>query len=369
MSVPARRPRRASAVAAWNAMPGWDALINALPMDVFVANGEGMVLAANVGLCARLAQAPRGMAVLALCVKALDVDSDDLPLIAQCLARATSGGAHGAVLVRLRTRGGKHWIELRVAPIGYGRDIALLLTVDDISRTLHLEQRLDESQQARRQLVAQGDQIKESERKRIARDIHDDLGQNMLALRIDATLLQARSRPDSRLHARVGEAIGHIDATIGSVRTIINSLRPPVLDLGLGAAIDWQAREFGRRTRIACTVIDAFEPRLALDDMRATALFRMVQEMLSNVARHARATKVRLELQSDSECVSIKLIDNGIGIAPGCRRGANSFGLLGVSERVSALQGSLRITDTEDCSGTTVSITIPLAGGEDGSAA
>jgi signal transduction histidine kinase len=231
----------------------------------------------------------------------------------------------------------------------------------EVAERVRAEQELQTSQESLRQLAAYQEQVKEGERKRIAREIHDDLGQNLMALRIDVSILQARtSTTHPLLNEKVKLALHHIDDTIKAVRTIINNLRPSVLDLGLHAAIEWQINEFSRRTGIACQIVknDAamdFE----LDDQRATALFRILQESLTNVARHAQATRVDVELQRQTDEFVMRILDNGVGIFPSCRRKPNSFGLLGIGERVSMLGGKFSV-EGESGKGTVLSISIPL---------
>nr|WP_307728066.1 CHASE domain-containing protein [Massilia terrae] len=220
------------------------------------------------------------------------------------------------------------------------------------------EAKLIASHQKLRQLTAHTEHIKEMERKRIAREIHDDLGQNLLALRIDAQMLFARTHERHRiLHARAAETLGHIDSTIQSVRQIINDLRPNVLDLGLNAAVDWQISEFRRRSSIRCELVeDAVD--IVANDQCATALFRILQESLSNVRRHAMATRVRVELRMEGERVRMRIRDNGIGVKPG-QHAPGKFGLIGMEERVKALGGTF-IVRTPPEGGTVIDVTIPL---------
>lgn len=222
------------------------------------------------------------------------------------------------------------------------------------------EAKLQKTNDNLRRLAAHAETIKESERKRIAREIHDDLGQNLLALRIEADLLASRtSGRHPRLHARARWTLEQIDATIKSVRQIINDLRPHVLDLGLTAAVDWQIAEFQRRTGIACELVsDGRE--LHVSDRCATTLFRILQESLTNVSRHARATSVRVELALDEESIMMTVSDNGIGLNKGGGQKPGSFGLVGIEERVRILGGKCLITSRPNA-GTTVHVAIPVA--------
>ncbi|XLZ72697.1 CHASE domain-containing protein [Massilia sp. SR12] len=220
--------------------------------------------------------------------------------------------------------------------------------------------RLQLSHHRLRRLAAHADHIKEEERKRIAREIHDDLGQNLLALRIEADILATRTeKGHPRLHARARATLHQIDNTIRSVRHIINDLRPNVLDLGLSAAIEWQIAQFRQRSGIKCEFIEDAIADQGVDDHCATAFFRVLQESLSNIHQHAGASMVRIELQQSHGMLRMTITDNGIGIETASRHKAGSFGLVGIEERISLLGGSCSINSLTH-GGTTVSIAVPI---------
>jgi signal transduction histidine kinase len=221
------------------------------------------------------------------------------------------------------------------------------------------EEALRQSREELRLLASHLEQIKEDERKRIAREIHDELGQNLLALRLDISMLHERTAHNHpRLNAKVHNVLAQIDTTMKSMRAIINNLRPAVLDLGLNAAIEWQVQEFKRRTGIVCQ-LSMDEHDLNLDDKRATALFRVLQESLNNVIRHAQASRVEIDMHQKGDTVMLRVADDGIGTYPGCRRKSNSFGLIGIKERVSSLGGQVTIGSVH-AKGTALTISIPI---------
>lgn len=221
---------------------------------------------------------------------------------------------------------------------------------------------LRQSKQMLRQLASHQEMIKEEERKRIAREIHDELGQNLLALRIDASMLHSRtSKMHPKLNEKAAQALNHIDTTIKSVRSIINNLRPPVLDLGLQAAIEWQIQEFRRRSGIDCeltVMTEEFDENL--DEKCATALFRILQESLTNVIRHAKATKVDVILSKESGWLGMKISDNGIGLRPEQGKKGQTFGLQGIDERIQMLGGELKIESTAG-KGTSLTVSMPVS--------
>lgn len=200
----------------------------------------------------------------------------------------------------------------------------------------------------------------EAERRRIAREIHDQLGQMLTALRIDTVRLRTRlaqkARPEPLL-PELDAMVGLIDRTIESVRRIAAELRPPLLDdPGLASAIEWQAQEFESRTGLRTRVIrPACEP--AIPEPVSTALFRIFQELLTNVARHAGASSLEVRLSASAGWVELEVQDNGRGFSPGQKRWA--LGLLGIQERVLLLDGSVCI-EANPGRGTTVKVRIPL---------
>ncbi len=227
----------------------------------------------------------------------------------------------------------------------------------DIEQRRSTAEELDRSRAELRELAEHNARVKEDERKRIAREIHDELGQSMLALKIDLTLMAA-GYPAAASPEHLQQALAQIDTTIAAMRLIINELRPAVLDLGLDAAIEWECAKFSRRTGITFLLDLAELPPDTNDDV-LTALYRIVQESLTNIMRHAQARQVRIALWSKDAGLHLRIGDDGIGMDPHCRRKAKSFGLIGISERIHALGGQFD-TDSEAGVGTTLTICLPL---------
>jgi signal transduction histidine kinase len=222
------------------------------------------------------------------------------------------------------------------------------------------EQALREAHARLGQLEALRDGIKEEERRRIGRDIHDDLGQNLLALKIDISMLHVGSAGlHPQLHQKLGAIAANIDLTIRSLRCIINDLRPTALEAGLKTAVDRQLSEFSRISGIACR-LEAHDG--VFDGVAGAALeamlLRVLQEALSNIARHAKASAVTVALSRDGAGLSMTVRDNGVGMPDGqARRGC---GLLGIKDRVAAAGGRLAI-DSQPGQGTALSLSVPLA--------
>lgn len=203
----------------------------------------------------------------------------------------------------------------------------------------------------------------ERERTRIAREIHDELGQELTGLKFDISWLRDRALESSSSSepelGKLNATLQNIDAAIHSVRKIATELRPPVLDtLGLTAAIEWQAADFENRTGINCK-LSQMEEDIPVDRDCATAVFRIFQESLTNIARHAKATEVQINLERRNGRLVLRLQDNGKGIQPEDVHGSRSLGILGMQERVRLLNGELSIAGN-DGQGTVVSVEIPL---------
>jgi signal transduction histidine kinase len=204
--------------------------------------------------------------------------------------------------------------------------------------------------------------VREEERKRIARELHDELGQALTALKIDLDWLEARcGNTEARVAEKFRAMKNLLGKTVESVRSIAEDLRPGMLDdLGLAAAIEWQAEKFQERNNIQCELRmnrDEFE----LDDRVATSVFRIVQEALTNVVRHAAASKVFVVLEQRADEIHLEISDDGKGFQAGPKK--RSYGLLGIRERVNMLGGSVDI-HSQPAAGTTVRASIPLHGRE-----
>ena len=152
--------------------------------------------------------------------------------------------------------------------------------------------------------------------------------------------------------------MNQIDTTIKSVRQIINDLRPNVLDLGLNAAVDWQIVQFRRRTGIQCDLVETHQD-IRVSDQCATALFRILQESLSNILRHAEATRVQVVLRAERDWLWMSVSDNGIGFLPAGRDKVGSFGLVGIEERIFILGGTFDL-HSDPGAGTTIRVAVQM---------
>lgn len=225
----------------------------------------------------------------------------------------------------------------------------------------HAQEQLRESHEQLRALSVYLQHVREEERTRIAREVHDELGQALTSCKLDLSLLANKLPPNlTPLRDKAKALSAHIDATIQTVRRIATELRPGILDhLGLIAALEWQANEFQTRTGIKCDVhTDLHEPVLTPD--LATAFFRIFQETLTNVIRHAGATLVTVHLKEAAGRIILEVKDNGRGISREQSSNPRSMGLLGMKERAALLGGAFRIEPAPNGKGTVATVSIPL---------
>ena len=239
-------------------------------------------------------------------------------------------------------------------------------TVDRLSRA---QVDLQQSFEQLRALTGRLQEVREEERTNVAREIHDELGQALTSIKIDLAALVEELPPGTGAAAgRAKSLMSIVDQTIQGVRRISTELRPGILDdLGLVAALEWAAEQFQKRTGVRCTVSLPAEDALSLDREHATALFRIFQETLTNVARHADATEVRVRLTSDDAAVCLQVHDNGRGFDETELQRRRSLGMLGMKERALLLGGDL-VVESRPGGGTTVTVSIPHKGGEKGHA-
>ncbi|HEV8075406.1 MAG TPA: PAS domain S-box protein [Candidatus Acidoferrum sp.] len=254
----------------------------------------------------------------------------------------------------------KELLELRVE-----QRTAVLTRLNNEMRTeiadrQHAEEQLTKSRDQLRALAARLQSVREEERTYIAREIHDELGQACTAIKMDLALISRKlTKRQTKLQAKVESSIRLLDSTIVTLRRIASELRPRTLDdLGLPAALEVQAQEFEGRTGIHCSVILPPE-HLTLDTDRSTAIFRIFQESLTNVARHAHATRVEARLRRENDRIIFQVFDNGTGFDPEVAKARKSLGLVGMQERALLLNGDFK-TEGVPGSGTTMTLTIPL---------
>lgn len=234
-----------------------------------------------------------------------------------------------------------------------------------ITSRMQITEEISDSREQLQSLSLHQEVLREEERKRIALEIHDELGQSLTGLKMEFHFLNknfTKYVKESGVVPITDNIQGiqkTIDATVSSVRRIATELRPPIIDdLGLIAALEWQASEFQRRTGISCQLETELET-LDINPESAIAVFRIFQESLTNIMRHAEATEIKTELVKKNQVISMCIKDDGIGIREDALKNKTSLGLFGMQERARLVNGELKISHGES-EGTLIELTFPL---------
>ncbi len=262
------------------------------------------------------------------------------------------------------------WVNGRAVPLkdhngtitGY---IGTIADVTEIKQALEIlkknHESLSEQTEQLRDLSTYLQQVREEERAKIAREIHDELGQQLTGLKMDISWLKRKVGPqqDGEIIKKFDDAMLLIDTAVKSIRLIVTELRPSVIDdLGLNAAFEWQVEEFSQRTGIAVEYRSGFND-MDVDSNTSIGLFRILQESLTNVARHASAQRVMVNVGKRDGMLELTVKDDGIGFDTSLRQAEHSYGLLGIKERIHMMKGDFYI-NSKPGDGTMISVSIPV---------
>ncbi len=253
-------------------------------------------------------------------------------------------------------------IEIRAIPRSNDKKqiIGSIHIVRDITERKQREEQLEDSREKLRNLTSHLQNVRETERKRMAREIHDGLGQELAILKMEILRLNKKIPSGQKnMHKMIDALSNRIDRTINTVQKIIMELRPVLVDkFGLQAAIEWHTEKFQDRTGITCDVI-VDNQLSSIDKEREISIYRIYQEILTNILRHADATSITIRLNNIDGQLIILVKDNGIGINKAHLSDPKSFGIIGMNERAFFLGGSLSIEGIKN-KGTTIKLTIPV---------
>ncbi len=330
------------------------------PMGMVIADPDGRIIRTNHSFQAMLGYGADELRRLSISELSHAADRRATErLLADIVAGRRNGG-------RLEKRyrhkdGALIWAASAVSAIRAEGEVKYLVTmVEDISERRKAEELLRRSRLRLRNLAARLHAAREQERAAIAREIHDELGQVLTGLKLDLAWLHERlPTPERPLAERIESMLALMDSTLDTVRRLSTGLRPPILDdLGLEAAIEWQVQEFASRSGCECGLqCDIVELVSSRD--RDTAVFRILQEALTNISRHARARRVRVTLQVRGGQLVLQVSDDGVGISKLAISSNESLGLIGMSERARAFGGGVRIEALPNA-GTRVTLKVPL---------
>lgn len=287
-----------------------------------------------------------------------DAASQEQIRAAVAAALASGTALHGDWRIR-RPDATEAWIQISasVQQTASGGGFAFDGVITDLSAQKLAQADLTQSREELRRLTAHMETLKESERREVAREIHDDIGSTLAGLKANVAWLHKRIGDDSEAAARLLDMSGLIDGAVQSANRIISSLRPGILDFGIGAALDWQVTEFGNRMGFAAS-FKTNQEDVTMDLVHSTVLFRVLQEALTNIAKHAHASSVAVEMFANSGSVNLEIRDDGIGLQEADKTKSTSFGLRGMLERVRAIGGWLDISASPEA-GTTLMVSVP----------
>ncbi|CAA9412621.1 MAG: Sensory box histidine kinase [uncultured Ramlibacter sp.] len=261
----------------------------------------------------------------------------------------------GTVIMGLRRGGEEFPMDASISQLDTPEGKLYTVILRDVS----------ERERAREELAAfaaEASGVREQEKTRVARELHDELAQSLTALKMDTIWVRDHLRDDpAAAAAKLAAMLAMLDASVAATRRIAADLRPLVLDdLGLAPAIEWLVQNFSQRSGVAARL--DLDEELELQEPYATAVFRMVQESLANVAKHARANLVRVRVAREGGEMVLSVQDDGVGFEPGERRKPQSLGLLGLRERARLLKGEVHVTSAPG-QGTRVEARIPVRDG------
>jgi PAS domain S-box-containing protein len=283
---------------------------------------------------------------------------------AHVLAFSHSGGSArkmGAKLVLkgLRANGEEFPVDASISRANSSGKVYMTVILRDLTKQVEAEKELALARAELRELSIASQTAREEEKSRISRELHDELGQNLTALKMDLSWLQSHTSNDlAARNERILAMQKVLDSTVVATRRIAADLRPLMLDdLGLIAALEWLTQDFTRRSSVPCS-LHVDEDVIEFDTGIQSALYRAVQECLTNIARHAQATQINIEIRTSRTAVNLQILDNGVGMSSEARTKRGSFGLIGMRERIYILGGKVAI-DSHLGEGTKVSIELP----------
>jgi PAS domain S-box-containing protein len=290
------------------------------------------------------------------------VHPEDIPRVMEkWLAHIGAGEPHEDEMRLRRADGEYRWFLVRDSPLRdeSGRIVKWYGVSTDIDDRKRAEEQLKATSEQLRALSARLSSAREEEGTRIARELHDELGSALTSLKWDLEGVDKLcSEADSALRAKIRGMLEQIDTIMNAVARISTELRPSVLDdLGLVAAVKWQALQFEGRTGIVCRIAHSME-RVDLSREQTTAIFRILQEALTNVIRHAQATRVKITIEKEEDEFVLQISDNGRGITEDERAGPRSLGLIGMRERAHLVGGEIEITGIAG-RGTVLTLRVP----------
>jgi PAS domain S-box-containing protein len=340
-----------------SSLDSWLTLVKSAPDVLLTIDRAGTILFANRPLWGHVAESLIGTRILN------HVPEKERSVLEACLHRVFHSGKRQVCEVAGLGGVAESWHEFSFGPIQklkFREAKTTTTQIRDITEEKKSKERLRLSGEQLREFAAGIEAVREEERARVAREIHDELGQALTILKLDLSWLQGKPQQDPReFRKKVKSMMDHVDKTIETMRKIVSELRPSMLDdLGLIPAIEWQVKEFQKRTGIRTQLRTKVE-EADITSERSAAVFRVVQEALTNVMRHANAKRVQVDLKKEKGLLKISVSDDGQGMTDDVITNMKSLGIAGMRERTFRIGGDFKIQSTPG-SGTRVEIVLGL---------
>lgn len=342
------------------------ATIDALSSSLCVLDAQGSIVAVNRAWC-EFAQCNggepdavrEGASYLAVCEAAARAGCEMGARVAEAIRAAIAGRREDfSMEYECNSPDQRRWFALSLTCFRGAGPLRMVVVHKDITERMLAAEEQAESAKRLKRLAAHLESVREEQNARIAREVHDELGGTLTMLKLGLATAVDDLAPSTPLHGRLEQLLGQVDAALKTVKRVSAGLRPAMLDaLGLIATVRWYAADFSRMTGIETEVLAPEAVRLSrLSD---TAVFRIIQEALTNVAKHARARRVSIVMGLSDGYLGVEVRDDGIGLAESDRNKNDSFGLIGMLERAQYLNGSLSITGRPG-EGTCLTLRVPL---------
>jgi len=325
--------------------------INHAPDGVIIADNTGKFLEVNVAAGNITGYSPDELLNMSL----YDIFSEDVSKEKPfALCNAEHKTPQNQELLFKRKNGPPHWMSLGSVGLAEGLHLCF---IKDITRRKKAEQKLQNSLEQFQLLTKHVEEVRENERVVIARELHDDLGQALTAVKIDLGILKQKVSEQDVI-SRIDKISELVRDTIFTVQRLTSQLRPQIIDdLGLEAAIEWYTNEFAERNQLS--VYRQIQPGIILSPSTSLIVFRIMQESLTNISRYARASRVDITLVESKGKILFSISDDGIGISESEIKSGKSFGIMGMRERTASLNGTFCISKGKD-KGTVIKISFPL---------
>jgi len=325
--------------------------IDHAPDGVFVMDENGHFLEVNDAICRITGYSKNELLQMSVLDMLLEESKEEIKIQ---FINSPKSGSLKADLAFKHKKGSNRWWSINAVVMDEKR---LLAFTKDITTRKKMEEDLKSSLNQLQQLSKYMEKARESERKTIARELHDDLGQALTAVKMDLGIIKQGVTDQDRI-LRISKASDLVGETITTVQRLTSQLRPEIIDdLGLEAAIKWYTKEFSQRHGIEIYLDMDSEIPLSPDD--SLTVFRIMQESLTNIARHSKANRVEISFSNDNGIIHFKISDNGVGIREDGLNSKKSFGIIGIKERAIALSGSCKIY-SKNGEGTVIHLTFPL---------